>query len=238
MSQRSASGVADVTQLLAGVPLFVGLSPEDVRVVASQARVMAASRREAFYRQGQPAQVFFVLRRGRAKLAQVSPDGHEVILRIIGAGEPLGTIAAVEPHSTYPVSAVAIEPSEAFGWDGAAITTLMHRYPALAVNAMKVTARRLHDLQRQHREWMTERAEKRIALALLRLLEQSGEGALRGRQITFSLAQQDLAQMAGTTTFTVSRTLGSWQAAGVIETGRRRLLIREPQALLRIAGSR
>src|SRR5688572_18012828 len=83
-----------------------------------------------------------------------------------GAGEPLGTIAAVEPASTYPVSAVAIEPSEAFGWDGAAITTLMRRFPALAINAMKVTTRRLHDLQRQHREWMTERAENRIALAL------------------------------------------------------------------------
>jgi CRP-like cAMP-binding protein len=238
MSQRSASRVADATRLLAGVPLFEGLPPEDVRVVASQARVTAVSRREAFYRQGQPAQVFFVLRRGRVKLAQVSPEGDEVILRIIGAGEPLGTIAAVEPASTYPVSAVAIEPSEAFGWDGAAITTLMRRFPALAINAMKVTTRRLHDLQRQHREWMTERAENRIALALLRLLEHSGGEEGRGREVTFALSQQDLAQMAGTTTFTVSRTLGSWQAAGVIETGRRRLLIRQPQALVRIAASR
>ena len=211
---------------------------EAVQAVVGNARVTLAGRGAAFYGQGQPARVFFVLRRGRTKLAQISRDGQEVILRIIGPGEPLGTIAAVEPDSTYPVSALAVEPSEAFAWDGVTMSALMRRFPLLAINATRVTARRLHDLQRQHRELMTERVESRIARALLRLLNHSGGWRGGVREITFPLTHQDLAQMAGTTQFTVSRTLGTWEAAGVVEKGRRRVLIRQPRALLRIADDR
>jgi hypothetical protein len=81
----------------------------------------------------------------------------------------------------------------------------MHRFPAIAINAARMIADRLHELQRQHRELMTERVERRIARALLRLPQHAGRRVEGGVQIDFPLSRQDLAQMIGTTLFTVSR---------------------------------
>lgn len=223
------------TRLLAGVPLFRGLDDEQLGIAALDARVVKAAAGRSFFREGDAAKSFFVLRHGRVKFTQLSTEGHEVILRVLGPGEPFGGIAAIEENSKYPVTARAVEPSEAYAWDGAKITALMHRFPSIAINAARMIAGRLHDLQRQHHELMTERVERRIARALLRLAQHSGRRVADGVQIDFPLSRQDLAQMTGTTLFTVSRTLSGWEESGIIATGRRRVVIRQPHPLVRIA---
>jgi CRP/FNR family transcriptional regulator, nitrogen oxide reductase regulator len=217
------------------VPLFRGLDDTALSVVAADAHVVRAAAARTFFREGEPAHLFFVVRSGRVKFTQISAEGHEVILRVIGEGEPFGGISAVAENATYPVTARALEPSEAYAWNGPRITALMHRFPSIAINAAMMIADRLHDLQRQHRELMTERVERRIARALLRLAQHSGRRVEGGVQIDFPLSRQDLAQMTGTTLFTVSRTLSGWEADGLIVTGRRRVLVREPHGLVRIA---
>ena len=72
-------------------------------------------------------------------------------------------VAAFADNGTYPVTARAVEPSEAHVWDGARITALMHRFPIVAINAARMIADRFHELQRQHRELMTERVERLTA---------------------------------------------------------------------------
>jgi CRP-like cAMP-binding protein len=82
---------------------------------------------------------------------------------------------------------------------------------------------------------MTERVERRIARALLRLAHDAGRRVEGGVEIDFPLSRQDLAQMTGTTLFTVSRTLSAWETDGLIATGRRRVTILKPHGLVRIA---
>jgi CRP-like cAMP-binding protein len=48
----------------------------------------------AFFREGEPARMFYVLRRGRVKFTQITPEGHEVILRVISPGQPFAGVAA------------------------------------------------------------------------------------------------------------------------------------------------
>lgn len=223
------------TQLLARVPLFQGLDPDGLNAVAEDARLVRAGAGRTFFREDEPARLFFVLRRGRVKFTQMSAEGHEVILRVIGEGEPFGGVAAIVENAAYPVTARALEPSEAYVWDGERITALMHRFPPIAINAARMIADRLHELQRQHRELMTERVERRIARALLRLARHAGRRVEQGVEIDFPLSRQDLAQMTGTTLFTVSRTLSGWEAEGLIATGRRRVVVRRPHQLVRIA---
>jgi CRP/FNR family transcriptional regulator, nitrogen oxide reductase regulator len=222
-------------RLLAGVPLFLGLGADGLEAVAADAHVVRAAAGRTFFREGDPARSFFLLNRGRVKFTQISAEGHEVILRVIGKGEPFGGVAAMAEDATYPVTARALEPAEAFSWAGRRITALMHRFPPIAINAARMIAERLHELQRQHRELMTERVERRIARALLRLASHSGRRVEEGVEIDFPLSRQDLAQMTGTTLFTVSRTLSGWETAGLIATGRRRVVVRQPHRLLRIA---
>jgi CRP-like cAMP-binding protein len=220
--------------LLREVPLFAGLDRDGLAAVAEHARLVRAAAGRAFFREGEPARLFYVVARGRVKFTQISAEGHEVILRVIGPGEPFGGIAAFVEGTTYPVTARAVETAEAHAWDGARILALMHRFPVIAINAARLIANRFHELQRQHRELMTERVERRIAHALLRLAQDAGRRVEGGVEIDFPLSRQDLAQMTGTTLFTVSRTLSAWEAQGLIATGRRRVVIRQPHRLVRI----
>jgi CRP-like cAMP-binding protein len=84
-------------------------------------------------------------------------------------------------------------------------------------------------------EMSTEQVEQRVAHALLRLAKQSGREVEHGVEIDFPISRQDIAQMTGTTLHTVSRILSSWESRGLIEGGRQRIVLREPQKLFALA---
>lgn len=230
-AEVAASGI----RLLAGVSLFQGLDDQGLAAAAVDAALVRAAAGRAFFREGEAARLFYVLVAGRVKFTQVSAKGHEVILRVIGPGEPFGGVAAFVEGGSYPVTARAVEPCEAHAWNGPRMIALMYRFPVIAINAARMIADRLHALQRQHHELMTERVERRIARALLRLVEHAGRRVDGGVEIDFPLSRQDLAQMTGTTLFTVSRTLSGWEDDGLITTVRRRVTVRQPHRLVRIA---
>ena len=68
----------------------------------------------------------------------------------------------------------------------------------LAFNAVQFVVGRLHDLQRRHRQLMTERVERRVARALLRLVHEAGRRVDAGVEIDFPVSRQDIAEMTGT----------------------------------------
>ena len=71
--------------------------------------------------------------------------------------------------------------------------------------------------------------------ALLRLVRQVGRKVEGGILIDLPLTRQDLAEMTGTTLYTVSRILSRWEQENLVETGRERVLICYPHGLTRIA---
>jgi CRP/FNR family transcriptional regulator, nitrogen oxide reductase regulator len=75
--------------------------------------------------------------------------------------------------------------------------------------------------------------QQRIARALLRLASLSGQKTDNAIELDFS--RQDFAEMSGTTLYTVSRVLTDWERQGWITSGRERIRILEPHALVRIA---
>ena len=82
--------------------------------------------------------------------------------------------------------------------------------------------------------WNPAKLEQRIARALLRLTAQSGERTEQGG-IDLTFSRQDLAEMTGTTLYTVSRSLSAWEKQGIISTGRERVTVLDPHGLVRIA---
>jgi CRP-like cAMP-binding protein len=111
----------------------------------------------------------------------------------------------------------------------------MEQHSRLALNGLRLVAGRFQDLQDRYRELSTERVERRIARVLLRLARQTGQRTERGVLIDLPLSRQDLGEMTGTTLYTVSRTLSGWEQQGLIETGRERIVIRNPHSLVSIA---
>ncbi|MBI3739048.1 MAG: winged helix-turn-helix domain-containing protein, partial [Chloroflexi bacterium] len=78
-----------------------------------------------------------------------------------------------------------------------------------------------------------ERVEQRIARALLRLTSQSGQKVDQGIELSFS--RQDVAEMSGTTLYTVSRVMAEWERQGLVQLGREQIRIIKPHELVKVA---
>jgi len=220
--------------LLKPVALFSGLDGPALRSVSDAARIRETKAGLSFFREGDPAESFFIVQSGSVKLTQVTPEGHQVVLRLIGAGDPFGGVAAFG-GGAYPVSAEAVTDVTALEWPGPVMASLMETYPKLAINAVRFVAARLHELQVQYRQLATEKVERRVARALLRLGEQAGRRTEAGILIDLPLSREDIVQMTGTTLYTVSRIISRFEADGLVEAGRQHIVIRDVQALTSIA---
>jgi len=223
-----------LTALLASSPLLKGLTRAQSRAVAAAAHHRTVEPHGLFFRQGDPAARIYLLLTGEVKLAEVHPDGQEVIHRVIWPGEVFGGIAAWG-EAVYPVSAEAMQTSEAFAWEGPTMMRLLERYPSVALNTLHLMIARVHELQNRVTELTAERVEQRLARALRRLAVHVGRRVDRGTLIDLPLSRRDIAELTGTTLYTASRIISHWEALGVVETGRERVLIVRPDRLDAIA---
>jgi len=187
-----------------------------------------------FFHQGDRATTFYILVEGQVRLSEVTPDGHQVLVRFASAGEAIGLISVLE-NTVYPLAAQAVEACLALAWDEPVLEQLMERYPRIALNGIRLVSQRWHEIEERYLELATERVERRLAQALLRLVRQVGQKKAGGILIDLPLTRQDLAEMTGTTLYTVSRILSQWEREKLVETGRERVLIRYPHGLARIA---
>lgn len=216
------------------LPLLRGLSEADLQMVLAEGRLRSLGEDEFIFYQGDPAGHVYVLLDGQIKLAQLTPDGQQVILNMIGAGEVFGLIAFTQ-GGVYPVSAQAESAVRVLSWDREALARISSRYPQVSLNAVGLMAEKVGEFQGQIRALATERVERRLARALLRLTRQVGKKTAGGVLIDLNITRQDLAEMSGTTLFTVSRLLSQWERQGLIDAGRERVLIRHPHGLVLIA---
>lgn len=221
-------------QLLGRSPLFGGLADDELRTVAAAGRRVEFTAGEALFHEAQAAENAFFLLSGGVKLVQASPEGQAVVVRVISPGEVMGLVSVLEA-SSYPATAQAMERVIAVRWPGAAFQRLLEAQPRLARNLLPLLVGRIHELQAQFRELATERVERRVARVLLRLVRQSGEKVEGGVRIRMRLTRQDLAEMTGTTLFTVSRILSRWEDEGVLATVRKHVEIHNPHRLVSIA---
>jgi CRP-like cAMP-binding protein len=192
------------------------------------------ARGQTLARQGEPASTFSLVESGFLKVLQLSAEGTELIVRFVGPGEPFGGVVALG-DAPYPVSAVAVQPTVVRGWHRDTVATLLAETPQVRVNIMREMATHMTDALTRVRELTTARVGQRLAHTLLRLARQCGETVPEGILIAQPLTRQELADLTGTTLYTVSRTLRQWEADGVLASRRRLLVVRAPARLAAIA---
>ncbi len=214
--------------------LFQNLSPGDLQIILQSARQKRLNTDEFFFMQDDPAEAFYILTSGKVRLTQYTVDGQQLLLRIIVPVTPFGAVALAE-NEYYPVSAQAIEPCTALLWPKSVLNQLLNRFPQLAINALKILAEHVQEFQQRFTEIATQRVERRLARMILRLAHQTGVKTSRGIEVNLPLSRQDLAEMVGTTLYTVSRTLSQWESQGLIHAGREQIIILFPHGLVKIA---
>lgn len=211
-----------------------GLPEPARRALAATALPRDGLRGTPLFHQGDPARHLYLVLSGRVKLTQVGADGQEVIVRHIGPGEILGGIALVEGAS-YPVTGEVLESGRLLTWPREVLLELARDHPDLALLTTGIIAGRMHEIQERFRELATQRVAQRIARALLRLVRQAGRRTDEGVEIDLPLSRQDLAELTGTTLYTVSRTLSAWEGEGIVAVGRERVVVVRPHRLVQIA---
>lgn len=221
--------------LVAGMPLFAGVAPADLDALLAEARSARYPKNAAVFSQGEEAHSFFLLLHGHVRAAKTTPAGQQVVVRYITPGETFGVAVAIG-LSHYPATATAVDESVALAWPSPAWPRLVERHPGLAANTLQAVGARLQESHNRVIEMATEQVERRVAHALLRLVQQAGRKVEAGIEIDFPISRQDIAEMTGTTLHTVSRILSAWESDGLVEGGRQRIVLRDPHRLFQLAG--
>jgi CRP-like cAMP-binding protein len=214
--------------------VFAGLAPAELNAILSEARSIRYPKNSAVFQEGEDVHSFFVLLHGHVRASKTTPAGQQVVVRYVTPGEIFGVAPAIG-LTKYPATATAVDDSVALAWPSAAWPRLVARHPALATNTLQTVGNRLQETHTRVVEMSTQQVERRVAHALLRLARQAGRKVEQGVEIDFPISRQDIAEMTGTTLHTVSRTLSAWESQGLIESGRQRVVLRDPHRLFTLA---
>ncbi|UFN51635.1 Crp/Fnr family transcriptional regulator (plasmid) [Roseomonas sp. OT10] len=220
---------------LGRTPLFRNLSDEALEAIAATATPRLFRAGQIMFLQGHEPSYLHLLVRGWVKISHGTPGGDALTIRVMEPGDVPGCVAVFR-RTPYPATATAIVDSQVLAWAAETFASLLKQHPGLARNALDMVGGRTEEMLQRLREFAMEPVERRIARVLLRLVGQAGQPAEDGTEVGFPLSRQDIAEMAGTTLHTVSRTLRAWERCGLVSGGRQRVAIRDGQALRAIAG--
>ena len=220
--------MAERAVLMCASALFTGLSKDECLQIASCAAVRTFARDELLFMQGQSAHHLVMIEQGSVKLSQLSSGGNEVIMWLGGSGDPVSMHAECV-SCNHTCSARAMEKCRALVWEYRKLQELMVRYPQIKRNIHQILSGRLNELQERFREVATEKVAQRLALALQRLAKQVGKQVKGGIEVC--LSREELAQMTGTTLFTISRILSRWGEKGIVFPRREAVVVLDSQRL-------
>jgi CRP-like cAMP-binding protein len=215
-------------------PLFSGIPAADYAAISAVARVKEFPRGEMLYTEGDSVRQVLLLTSGFAKINQLGPGGTEVILRFCAPGDVLGAVGMFS-NGRHCTAAQAFRACRALVWEAPAFDALLKRSPALQQNLVGILVEDLRELQERFREVATERVGPRVARQLLRLLAKIGQPV--NGTVEVGLSREELAQMTGTTLFTVSRLLSAWEAEGVVKPRRQAVAVCDVELLRAISVS-
>jgi CRP/FNR family transcriptional regulator, cyclic AMP receptor protein len=218
-----------------GIPWLDGLPAGDaeaLRALGGERRYRAGA--VLFHHGDEPGSVLLLLE-GRVKLVLTGPQGKEVILGFSSPGELVGEVSAIDgaPRSA---SAEAVDAVRALVVTRAAFQRFVETHPAAALSLLQNLARRLRLADAQRLEFAAYDVVGRVARRLLDLCDRHGESVEGGVLITLPLSQDELAAWSASSREAVSKALHLLRQLGWLETHRRRILVRDLDALREYAG--
>lgn len=211
--------------------LFHDIPPEHIPAILDSGNHRTVAKDQVLFSQGEPARRCYFLLCGKLKLSKLHEQGREAVIKYVSPGE-LAAVAAVLKGQIYPLSAKVVSDAELLCWDRNMLEEIMRSYPQLAVNMLCIILGRLEEMQQRFIELSAEQTERRIAKALLRIMQHAGTRTGEGIRIELDISREDLAEFTGTTQYTVSRILSDWIRKGWISSSRRNITITDVHSLV------
>jgi CRP-like cAMP-binding protein len=214
----------DKLSLLQSVPIFSDLSPSDLNKIADRMVLRVFTKGQMILLEDDLGQTFFVIAGGSVKITRLSDDGREVILAMLGEADFFGEMSLLD-GAGRSANVVALEASEVLTLARNDFLEILQDYPKLSISLLEELTQRIRKSDQQIESLSLSDVEQRIGITLIRLAEELGtikRGSVKIKNLPY---QQDIANMAGTSRETVSRTFKLLEEKGLVTREGRKLTI-------------
>jgi CRP-like cAMP-binding protein len=198
--------------------LFRHCSDERVTSFLTQGHWLARPAGTFFFLEGDYLDTFFLLESGCVSAYQLTDDGRKAPLKYVRPGEPFG-LASILPFSRNFLSAQAVTDSAALAWHRDIVQQMVQSNSQLAFNIARILARSYEELAERY-VCRARPLQDRVAWALAKLANQIGKQEGSQLVIAEGFNETELADLAGTTIYSVSRILSEWQRKKILEKRR------------------
>jgi CRP/FNR family transcriptional regulator len=219
----------ETARLLGRVPLFAGLSERDLTELAQVAVPRSWLAGEAVFREGDSGDTCYVIRAGCVRVTRRHSDGRQITLAELRQGDIFGELAMLGGE-TRSATVEAIETTSGLGILSGDLRRTLLTHPDIGVAMLEGLADRIRAANERLARQTFQTVEGRVASALLGQVEalSPGDG---GAEILIKATQAQIAQLSGSSRESASRFLAKLERAGVITTGRGKILVHDPAAL-------
>jgi CRP/FNR family transcriptional regulator len=223
----------DSARLLSRASLFAALSEPDLVELAQVAVPRSWLAGEVVFREGDPGDTCYVIRSGGVRVTRRHSDGRQIALAELREGAIFGELAMFGGEERS-ATVEAIERTEALALLAGDMRRTLIAHPEMAVAMLAGLADRIRAANERLARQTFQTVEGRVASALLAQVEalaaQAGDGE-PPREILIKATQAQIAQLSGSSRESASRFLAKLERAGLITTGRGKVVVHEPDAL-------
>jgi CRP-like cAMP-binding protein len=200
-----------------------GLASAECHAVLEAATLRRLRANSVVAREGDRADAMFLLLDGRARHFTVTCEGEKLVVDWIAPGEVIGVAALLKRSMRYVVSSEAVVDSSALVWKHDAILPFVRRSPLFLENALAISGDYLAKYRDLHIAVSYDTADKRVACVLDKMTREMGHKVNGG--VELKISNEELANEASVTVFTVSRLLSEWKRKGLLAKGRGRIVV-------------
>jgi CRP/FNR family transcriptional regulator, anaerobic regulatory protein len=195
------------------------IEDEDLARLAALANPFTVEAGRCFIDEGDPAENFFNVTSGTAKLFKLLPDGRRQITGFAGTGHFLGLAVS----STYAFGAEAVENMRVCRFSRTRLRKMLEDFPAMERRLLEVASNELVAAQEQMLLLGRKTARERLASFLIAradgqtLSPANCAHVARASRVHLPMTRTDIADYLGLTIETVSRTLTRLRSERLIE---------------------
>jgi len=221
------------TDHLRNVPIFTDLTDSDLTKIASNMVPRVYEKGQMILLEESMGETFFIITQGAVKVTRLSADGREVILAMLGESDFFGEMSLLDGEGRS-ANIVANEYAKVLTLSRSDFLDCLESYPKIAIALLEELAIRLRKSDQQIESLSLSDSEHRIGITLIRLAGELGtikQGHVTVKNLPY---QQDIANMAGTSRETVSRTLKLLEDKKLVRRENRNLTIYNFDAFRRV----
>ena len=211
-------------QHLRNVPIFSDLKDSDLNIISDKMISRAYEKGQMILLEESQGETFFIIVSGAVKVTRLIDYGREEILSILGESDFFGEMSLLDGECRS-ANIVANEDAEVLTLSRRDFLDCLETYPKIAIALLEELAIRLRKSDQHIESLSLSDSEHRIAITLIRFAQELGtikQGDVKISNLPF---QQDIANMAGTSRETVSRTLKLLEEKDLIKKHGKDLII-------------